>query len=101
MLTLAFQILPSLQGLCLKSGAIYISTAGDIAAAHYQHPSSRDMLWKLALCTAAPTRGTCISHSLSQGQISIEALCMSTTCAKANEGAPPLTCLFEHTQQAE
>lgn len=71
------------DGLCLKSGAIYISTAGDAAAAPYQQPSSRDMLWKLALCTAASTRGTCISPSLSQGQISIGALCMSTTCAKA------------------
>lgn len=51
--------------------------------AHYQHPSSGDMLWKLALCTAAPTGATCISPSLSQGQMSTEAVCTSTTCAKA------------------
>lgn len=40
----------SLRGLCLKSRAMRISTAGDAAAAaaHYQRSSSSDMLWRLA-----------------------------------------------------
>lgn len=80
-LNLPFKSFASLRGLCLKSGAIHIYTAGDAAAAHYQHPSSSDMLWRLALCAAAPTTTTCISPSPSQGQISAEA--PSATCAKA------------------
>lgn len=53
-LNLLLKSFASLRGFCFKYGAIHISTAGDTAA-HYQHPSSSDMLWRLAMCAAALT----------------------------------------------
>ena len=63
------------ERLCLKSGEIGISTAGDAAAAaaaHYQPSSSSDMLWRLALRAAAPASAACISSSPSQGHTGVE-----------------------------
>lgn len=106
---LPFKSFASLGGLCLKSGAIRISTAGDAAAAaaHYQHPSSSDMLWRLALCCCRSyqhrlylpfpfprsdqRRGA--KRHVRQG--------MNAACNGVYQRATQLSCLFEHTQQAE
>lgn len=106
-LNLPFKSFASLRGLCLKSGAIHISTAGDAAVAHYQHPSSSDMLWRLASCAAAPTSAACISPSPSQGQRrgaeqhSRVWKGMNAAWNGVDQKPTLLTCLFEHTQQAE
>lgn len=77
-LNLPFTSFASLQGFCLKSGAIRISTARDADAARYQHSSSSDMLWRLVRCCSYE----CVSP-LPLFKVTSAASCQAPVCKKA------------------